>query len=115
MASREMPGFEEQVKAVFYGIVLAIFYGNCLVFCPNSSVKFWLRLFVPCFSHFFVRCAASNSKIASPDPKINYPKFNELLVQNTWPSGFESKKQAGFVQMSRLLRNWHSMPPKDGD
>ena len=54
-----------------------------LVFCPNSSIKFWLRLFVPCFSHFFARCAASNPKIASPDPKIHYPKFNELLVQNT--------------------------------
>ena len=58
-------------------------HGNCLVFCPNSSVKFWLRLFAPCFSHFFARCAASNSKIASPDPKIHYPKFNELLVENT--------------------------------
>ena len=32
---------------------------------------------------FFARCAASNSKIASPDPKIHYPKFNQLLVQNT--------------------------------
>ena len=55
------------------------------MFCPNSSVKFWLRLFVPCFSHFFARCVASNSKIASPDPKIHYPKFNQLLVQNTKP------------------------------
>ncbi|HND89686.1 MAG TPA: hypothetical protein PK971_15240, partial [Saprospiraceae bacterium] len=35
------------------------------------------------------------------DPKIHYPKFNELLVQNT--SGFESEKQADFGQMSPLL------------
>ena len=69
------------------------FWRNYLVFCPNSSVEFWLRLFVPCFNHFFARCAASNSKIASPDPKIHYPKFNELLVQNTKASLIEQDLQ----------------------
>ncbi|HND87308.1 MAG TPA: hypothetical protein PK971_03215, partial [Saprospiraceae bacterium] len=27
-----------------------------------------------------------------PDPKIHYPKFNELLGQNTWPAPISLKK-----------------------
>ncbi|HND88496.1 MAG TPA: hypothetical protein PK971_09210, partial [Saprospiraceae bacterium] len=35
--------------------------------------------------------------------KSRSQNLTELFGQNTKPIGFESKKQAGFVQMSRLL------------
>ena len=91
---------------------------------PNSSVKFWLRLFVPCFSHFFARCAASNSKIASPDSKIHYPKFNELLVQNTqggWPVKTAATGKAGSSESEKQAKSglfcpkWEQANPVTGE